>query len=699
MTFHDGVDRYLVLARGSTSTGPAGEDEAGAPLSSDWARMLLARAVLEPDARALLRQLGASDGDAASPRPDEELARLLRDRLDVAALEHLQVFRLDPPTRPAVALTETPTALTHLTDAAVVDPLAPDTPVEVPVRVTWTEIRGLYRPGHDDGMRGAEGHRIACGYDPGYVSADGRGRVLVNHRPRASPSEPWSDVRQANTQYIELHVRVEPTRAGQSLPAGLQLRWIWEDVAAGQIPPVRASGASELAPSPGPSPHGLDNRGDCDFPSQAASRDPTWDPLDHPMTAGATPRECTTDVVDGRSSVRLHLTNVGGDSIRAAVALAPHGTAVAHQPAQTGVMTMWKRIDVEYRQMAGAPVLQVDRTAKVFETCNVQLDFTEPLSIPAQPHLTDDPDLWTQELAAQELASAPPRGAFAHAGEPGWFFVAGAHQSTSATTQYPTRSVWRGPGRLHVVQNSGGAFHEAVVVNWVPTAAERRREPVRLINLRMHPRSTESTYFVVRSRWFDQPRRGQTTFVLRGLQYVSEFVPGDGRNSRAYQRTTDRSPRYQRQLPGVPWQRGGLRFPSPDVSVIAATSRGGGSLRGLSPHAADSPDHFAGRVVLFTRMFEDSKTPGVYDHDAMVHTLCHELGHAFGFPHNCGYTTWHEGGVEACCMNTRHLFVYEPGTRDCRPFDTGRESDHFCPRHLDGIRRVHLEDNRRMWRW
>ena len=71
----------------------------------------------------------------------------------------------------------------------------------------FEEIRGLYQPGHDDSAaRG--GPAIGCGYRLGYRSHDDRGRIFINHVPRASPAAPWQAARRRDTQYIEAIVSV-----------------------------------------------------------------------------------------------------------------------------------------------------------------------------------------------------------------------------------------------------------------------------------------------------------------------------------------------------------------------------------------------------------------------------------------------------------------------------------------------------------
>ena len=86
----------------------------------------------------------------------------------------------------------------------------------------------------------------------------------------------------------------------------------------------------------------------------------------------------------------------------------------------------------------------------------------------------------------------------------------------------------------------------------------------------------------------------------------------------------------------------------------------------------------------------------------MVVALVHELGHAFGFPHKCGYRTWQTGKERSCVMNYFNTFLYEDMDHPeagVRHMVTGEESPHFCGKHVDSVRRVHLEDNPALWTW
>ena len=90
---------------------------------------------------------------------------------------------------------------------------------------------------------------------------------------------------------------------------------------------------------------------------------------------------------------------------------------------------------------------------------------------------------------------------------------------------------------------------------------------------------------------------------------------------------------------------------------------------------------------------------------AILSTFTHELGHAFGFPHKCGYYTFEEPAGTSCTMNYSVSWLYKLGThlnpsaRQVDRFVTGKEGRNFCAHHTRGIRLVQLEKNLAIWKW
>ncbi|MEM7155853.1 MAG: hypothetical protein AAF799_23585 [Myxococcota bacterium] len=579
--------------------------------------------------------------------------------------------------------------LTDLAEPLVTESEEDEAPTEVRVRLEITEIRGLYRPGFDDGTRGDENHRIGCGYEPGYTSADDLGRIFVNHRPRPDASAPWADARERDTQYVEIHVAVTAAREGEELPAGLELQWTWEDP--GPCRPLMRNGAEhEIEPDDNRSPLMQDNRGSCDFPSPASGRDAAWEQIDHALSPGADARECRTQVVDGLTTARLHCTNAGGDNYRVRVELVPHASATGSAPVRTGIMTMWKRIDVEYHEMIGMPSLPVARAVPIFETAHVQMDFTDPIESPQQEHITSAADY-------QPDADAYVQDRFRHHGQRGWFFLSSADKLTSHASDNPFRQVWPaeqdtfGPAVMRLTDDGRGRQIDVLVVD---TPIGSGRDFPTGVKIRVPGDGTRSGFYRIESAYENWPSRGKTSLVLAGTSYYSDFVPNDGRNDR-HGPVVDYYPRFHRDQDGPRLLQGGMGF-TRRVEARIGAGASDIAFAGLSTAAPDNDDYFAGRALVFTHYTTGDDR--AYSEDEALHTMVHELTHGFGIPHQCGYAA-NEGSDTACAMSYQMNWLYRPGTRRVRPFAPGQRSAHLCPRHIDTLRRTCLEDNPAMWTW
>src|SRR5262249_43045973 len=89
----------------------------------------------------------------------------------------------------------------------------------------------------------------------------------------------------------------------------------------------------------------------------------------------------------------------------------------------------------------------------------------------------------------------------------------------------------------------------------------------------------------------------------------------------------------------------------------------------------------------------------------IITVITHEFGHAFGYPHKCGYHTFEKPEGTSCCMNYFHSWLFKLGThkdpdaREVLRFTPGKEGKHFCATHTRGIRLGRLEDNPVLWSW
>ena len=140
-----------------------------------------------------------------------------------------------------------------------------------------------------------------------------------------------------------------------------------------------------------------------------AGFEPQWEEI-APYTLRAVPgtKTCRTLVKDGVSKVRFHATNVGGDNFKIKAVVWQLLRMIDKGADETGLMTMWKRIDVEYRKMPSALDIPVEKVPPFFAPAFVQMDFTKPL--PADDVEFLAPTRNEMDPLASKLVSAPPNG-------------------------------------------------------------------------------------------------------------------------------------------------------------------------------------------------------------------------------------------------------------------------------------------------
>jgi hypothetical protein len=80
-----------------------------------------------------------------------------------------------------------------------------------------------------------------------------------------------------------------------------------------------------------------------------------------------------------------------------------------------------------------------------------------------------------------------------------------------------------------------------------------------------------------------------------------------------------------------------------------------------------------------------------FDHE-MIQTIVHELVHAFGLPHICGYWDWQTPRKTSCAMNYPDNGIFGADGK-LHGGDADKMGLELCGRHIKEIRRTHLEDN------
>jgi hypothetical protein len=676
-------------------------------------------------------------------------------------------------------------------------------PPVIDASLVFTAILGLYKPGHNDPEDARNHTTKRSGYLAGYKSDDHLGRIFLNHIPRTGPSVAWQDLWRKDTQYIELEASVRPL--GARVPAGAKAIWEWEDPddPFNESAAVRADAGAEIDPNDysGIQPNDFsnvtktgaaaaDNVGKRDFPNANGATAPDFEELvPYSMTRVAGTQTVETSIVNGISKVRFHGTNVGGDNFKIKVRFKDHPGINNLGGDETGVMTMWKRVEVEYRKMPSAIDMPVDQVPVPFENAMVQMDIGEPVSVPDQDFLSARRnDLDTD---SSRYVKVPPTGVFANENKPGWFLLVGAQRAARDVGTASSRELYAGTATIQALR-VGGSRREALVL------PRNLTDDVSFVLLE---ENNETILLTVDSKDENTPRAGQCRLILDGLDYQSDFEPGtgllygSGGHSGSYDRTDLYFPGHKLEQPSNAWSAPGLGFTSPvTVRVFSPGARETGGISPTNTHGGN--EYFAGRTIIFTRhpaysnrarveiggtwaagdtatitidghdvtysvvagetperiaaglatvigtqanvkdsvsalaagqrirlasrntnngpdnitlavssasasgtITANRATFGGSDADALLATIVHELGHAFGFPHKCGYRSFESAATLSCALNYSETWLYAAGTRNIERFVTGARSSQFCARHLSGIRKVHLEDNPALWTW
>jgi hypothetical protein len=568
-----------------------------------------------------------------------------------------------------------------------------DPPVQLAVKVAT--IEGLYKPGF-----AADGDVApkASGYQGGYLSDDDLGRIFVNHKPRTDPTQSWDDAVTKDTQYIELVATIQLVQ-GAKIPPDARVEWEWFDPNAADHPETNAHGARvpDEVDVDG-HPRSALNRGTCDFPKPGGKHMARFGQAgDCGFADGKSVNLCDTQIASGGTRVRLHVSNVAGDNF-VVIARPKNSPRIApSNTARTGVMTVWKRIDVEYVKMAGGFSLPVDQVPPFFEPARVQMDFAPEREVTSKHFLTKRED--DEEAACADYATAR-KGAFTSEGKPGWFFLAAAERASSenftassgaATGDGSPKIVYKGKAKVAVV-SGGGQTWEKVIVDQVIAG--------KVAILTVHDVDGGPKGFMPVFK--KEVIGGKTHLHLWGIDYQSDFEVTRGKNTGllggagrggAYDKTDTYYLRHRARFSGA-WEPGGMGFG--EEVFIRAAPPGSTETTGLSPSARfTGREYFAGRLLIFTRAFEASSL----DADHTVGTIVHEFTHAFGYPHKCGYYGWPQPPEFSCAMNYFLTWLYEVGTRKLQRFVFGTSGAHLCSKHLSGVREVNLEDNPAIWSW
>lgn len=548
-------------------------------------------------------------------------------------------------------------------------------PPALQVAVTLTQILGLHQPASIVSDGPSEGETWSRSSSPRHGQF-GRedGRVFLNRRPDDS----WISGRR--DQYIDLTARVRVVR-GQ-LPAGAKLRWSIEVPTDPVIehPQVRREAYRQL--------HSPFSDG---FQSRELGHGPQWDgnlgrirPADGQgiqdgwfaftgyTLSNTTQTSAETLIVGGTSRVRLHCPNRRGDRFVLRVAFAGADAAQSIDDS-TGMVTLWERLDVEYRPLTGSlPMTDVlSSSNEGFKPACVQLDYLQlnPMPMPhnaaraarmSRPRTPRPNDFREAEHLAYssgtvsnaEELMCDDATLFPNRGKPGWFTLAGALAPYPKPIAPPMPAgetdnfTWQG----HADIRQQGSDVQLLLDASAPERDPNTHDPIKKVRVRWPDRDGGQWLTFQASSPGRQPVAGRIdppiVVVLGTHPLTQEFDASDSGLHNML--------RHKHEFKLTDY------FPSTS-RVRVRTFTEAPYLAGESVLTPGDNDHVAGRLAIFTwhPVFRTpDNQPTARFASEITTTIVHEFTHSLGAPHICGHYTYRHdsGGGNAqqrytCVMN------------------------------------------------
>jgi len=524
-------------------------------------------------------------------------------------------------------------------------------PAMVPM-VTFTEILGLNKPAVDDRPVRPSGTTKNSGFQAGYFSQDDKGRIFTNRLPSGA----WAK----DQQYIDITVQVVPLPPGTTLPGGVKVKWSFTD------PDDPTNEPHNVHPDVGRLLDPNDYTGTTKTGANASDNNPrgkatatphfdTADPA-FPLSGDETPVE----IASGKSKVRFQVSDVAGDNfiVRAE---AVHASFLVTIPGETGTMTVWDRIEIEYVKMHSAHELPIALITSHYEMACAQVDVSDKRVVTGTANMAHmgatEGAAYTkcESYCTKPTAGGP--GQFTHEGDGGWFFMVAARRFIPAAT---ATILYEGSAEAQndIVRLPTGtvlAAAPAVVRVFDSTKIAGMSPPLpnnRDLHIKFRVASRTGRDLRIATHDFHAVDNPDVSFLDAHLGTYG-FAMGS-------------SIRVQVLSAGD------------DALVTAGISPGGTSVGGRH--------YFGGKLLVFTDV-----TTG----PEVLITLCHELCHAFDNAHKCGNWDWErKPSRTACCMNYWFQFVLDDSTpRRPMAWTQNRESPNMCGPHIVSIRDYHLEDN------
>lgn len=511
-----------------------------------------------------------------------------------------------------------------------------------------TAVEGLYKPGVDSRAVRPPGTTRGSGRVAGYVSEDDQGRVFKNREL----DDTWVE----GKQYVELTALVEP--ASVRLPAGAKMVWSFEDPddPTNEPPNVHPDAGRILDPNDYSGAAKTAAAGDDNDPSGKKKSSPRFEEID-PMYA-LSGSETLIDVATRTTKVRFHVSDIAGDNYRVKAVVKHDPTLDLVMPGQTGVFTVWNRVDLEYVKMASALELPVDQISSHYDIACVQVDVSLKRVVGGAGDL---PAMGANESAARAMCDtyASSAGEFSQEGQKGWFFIVAANRFKPPRA---THILYEGPAEAF-----GDHVRLPVGAHLTPgrsPAMVRVFDPAKIVGMVAPKPNDHDIHFKIGV----SHKTGRNIF----LNTHDFHLPEDPDNSFLDAHLTH------------------YGFTSGQSIEIQVLDAGDEALvtGGISPGGVDvaGKHYFGGKLLVFTQ-----STPAS-DH---LTVLCHELCHAFDNAHKCGNWDWENKATRtACCMCYWFQFVLDDASpRVAIPWTQNRAQPNLCAAHVRRMRDYHLEDN------